>query len=108
MAKIIVVLDIDKLELDRVHTCTKCGASLDGDQEPNEKFFATHAQPAWVAELIALSDVVGKMAFVNGKVPPNVAKQIARCTSELVKDYLQWSKDAYEEDHATDLTRKPS
>lgn len=106
MAKIIVVLDIEKLELDRVHTCTKCGAALDADQEPNEKFFGTHAQPAWVAELIALSDVVGKMAFVNGKVPPNVAKQIARSTSELVKFYIECSRDAYEADNSSALTVK--
>jgi hypothetical protein len=99
MAKLIMLLDLDALELDTVHVCTKCGEPLDDKQEPLEAFLSMHAQPEYVHMLTQLTDRVGQTMSFNGKLDPRTLRLVQKEFGNMIADYLKRCQAAYEEDN---------
>lgn len=98
MAKLIVSLDLDALELDTVALCPHCHEALDDDRQPLERFLAVHAQPPWAKMLLALTDRVGESVFINGKLDPRTNTMVQKVFAEMMLEYVMGCKAAYQED----------
>ncbi|MFZ1007890.1 MAG: hypothetical protein WAN65_13700 [Candidatus Sulfotelmatobacter sp.] len=97
MAKLIVVLDLDKMQLGETESCPHCNKEI--HRTDLDAFMEKHKQPLFVRQLITLTDRVGQSLFMNRKLDPKTHAMLKNIMVDLLTDYSRECEKAYAADH---------